>query len=114
MNIIPAKVAGVERIVMTTPPGADGKVTPVTLVAAHLAGATEVYKVGGAQAVAHGNIAVAKIGAALAVADNHVRHLHGREHLRRNLAGKSALLRPLAVLRANVNVGAFRRLESGA
>lgn len=37
---------------MTTPPGADGKVTPVTLVAAHLAGATEVYKVGGAQAVA--------------------------------------------------------------
>lgn len=52
MNIIPAKVAGVERIVMTTPPGADGKVTPVTLVAAHLAGATEVYKVGGAQAVA--------------------------------------------------------------
>ena len=52
MNIIPAKVAGVERIVMTTPPGADGMVTPVTLVAAHLAGATEVYKVGGAQAVA--------------------------------------------------------------
>ena len=52
MHIIPAKVAGVERIVMTTPPGADGKVTPVTLVAAHLAGATEVYKVGGAQAVA--------------------------------------------------------------
>ena len=52
MNIIPAKVAGVERIVMTTPPGADGKVTPVTLVAAHLAGVTEVYKVGGAQAVA--------------------------------------------------------------
>lgn len=52
MNIIPAKVAGVERIVMTTPPGKDGKVTPVTLVAAHLAGATEVYKAGGAQAVA--------------------------------------------------------------
>lgn len=52
MNIIPAKVAGVERIVMTTPPGKDGKVTPVTLVAAYLAGATEVYKAGGAQAVA--------------------------------------------------------------
>lgn len=51
MNIIPAKVAGVKRIVMTTPPGKDGKVTPVTLVAAHLAGATEVYKVGGAQAI---------------------------------------------------------------
>lgn len=52
MNIIPAKVAGVERIVMVTPPGKDGKVNPVTLTAAHLAGATEVYKVGGAQAVA--------------------------------------------------------------
>lgn len=52
MNIIPAEVAGVERIVMVTPPGADGKVNPVTLAAAHLAGATEVYKVGGAQAIA--------------------------------------------------------------
>lgn len=52
MNIIPAKVAGVKRIVMVTPPGKDGKVNPVTLTAAHLAGATEVYKVGGAQAVA--------------------------------------------------------------
>ena len=52
MNIIPAKVAGVERIVMVTPPGRDKKVNPVTLAAAHLAGATETYKVGGAQAVA--------------------------------------------------------------
>jgi len=52
MNIIPAMVAGVERIVMVTPPGKDGKVNPVTLTAAHLAGATEVYKVGGAQAIA--------------------------------------------------------------
>ena len=52
MNIIPAHVAGVKRIVMCTPPGADGKVTPVTLVAAHLAGASEVVKVGGAQAIA--------------------------------------------------------------
>ena len=52
MNIIPAEVAGVERSVMVTPPGKDGKVNPVTLTAAHLAGATEVYKVGGAQAVA--------------------------------------------------------------
>lgn len=52
MNIIPAEVAGVKRIVMVTPPGQDGKVNPVTLTAAHLAGATEVYKVGGAQAVA--------------------------------------------------------------
>lgn len=52
MNIVPAHVAGVNRIVMATPPGADGKVTPATLVAAHLAGATEVCKVGGAQAIA--------------------------------------------------------------
>lgn len=52
MNIIPAEVAGVPRIVMVTPPGKDGKVNPVTLIAAHIAGVTEVYKVGGAQAVA--------------------------------------------------------------
>ncbi len=52
MNIIPAEVAGVQKIVMVTPPGRDGKVNPVTLIAAHLAGATEVYKVGGAQAIA--------------------------------------------------------------
>lgn len=52
MNIVPAEVAGVERIVMVTPPGRDGKVNPVTLTAAHLAGATEVYKAGGAQAIA--------------------------------------------------------------
>lgn len=52
MNIIPAEVAGVKKIVMVTPPGKDGKVNPVTLIAAHLAGATEVYKVGGAQAIA--------------------------------------------------------------
>ena len=52
MNIVPAKVAGVDRIVMTTPPGKDGKVNPSTLVAANEAGADEIYKVGGAQAIA--------------------------------------------------------------
>ena len=52
MNVIPAKVAGVEKIVMVTPPGKDGKVNPNTLVAANEAGADEVYKVGGAQAIA--------------------------------------------------------------
>ena len=52
MNIVPAKVAGVERIVMVTPPDRCGEVTPATLVAANEAGATEIYKVGGAQAVA--------------------------------------------------------------
>ena len=52
MNIMPAKVAGVEEIIMVTPPGRDGKVNPTTLVAAKEAGATAVYKVGGAQAIA--------------------------------------------------------------
>ena len=52
MNIVPAKVAGVEKILMTTPCNAEGKVNPTTLVAANEAGADEVYKVGGAQAIA--------------------------------------------------------------
>ena len=52
MNVVPAKVAGVEKIVMCTPPGKDGKVNPGTLVAADIAGVTESYKVGGAQAIA--------------------------------------------------------------
>lgn len=52
MNIMPAKVAGVKKIVMTTPPGKDGKVNPAILVAANEAGADEIYKVGGAQAIA--------------------------------------------------------------
>ncbi len=52
MNVIPAKVAGVEKIVMLTPPGPNGKVNPNTLVAAHEAGVDEIYKAGGAQAIA--------------------------------------------------------------
>lgn len=52
MNVIPAKVAGVGEIIMTTPPGADGKVNPGTLVAADIAGVDTIYKVGGAQAIA--------------------------------------------------------------
>ncbi len=52
MNIVPAKVAGVDRIVMTTPCNAEGKVNPTTLVAANEAGADEIYKIGGAQAIA--------------------------------------------------------------
>ena len=52
MNIVPASVAGVPEIVMVTPPGKDGKVNPVTLTAAKMAGATKIYKVGGAQAIA--------------------------------------------------------------
>lgn len=52
MNVLPAKVAGVSRIIMCTPPGKDGKVYPSTLVAAKEAGVDEIYKVGGAQAIA--------------------------------------------------------------
>lgn len=52
MNVLPAKVAGVKRIIITTPAGPDGKVNPGTLVAAKIAGVNEIYKVGGAQAVA--------------------------------------------------------------
>ena len=52
MNVIPAKVAGVRRIIMTTPPQKDGSINPGTLAAADIAGVTEIYKVGGAQAIA--------------------------------------------------------------
>lgn len=52
MNVIPAKVAGVQKIVMTTPCNAEGKVYPTTLVAAKEAGVTDIYKIGGAQAIA--------------------------------------------------------------
>lgn len=52
MDVIPASVAGVPRIVFCTPPRADGSIAPVILAAADIAGATEIYKVGGAQAIA--------------------------------------------------------------
>jgi len=52
MDVIPASVAGVKRIVFATPPRKDGKIAPVILAAASIAGATEIYKVGGAQAIA--------------------------------------------------------------
>lgn len=52
MNVIPAKVAGVLNIVMTTPPNAKGEINPATLVAADIAGVDTIYKVGGAQAIA--------------------------------------------------------------
>ena len=64
MNIVPAKVAGVEKIVMVTPPNKDGEVTPATLVAANEAGATHIYKVGGAQAIgalAYGTESIEKV-----------------------------------------------------
>ncbi|KWW20811.1 histidinol dehydrogenase [Peribacillus simplex] len=52
MNTMPAKAAGVERIVMVSPPGQDGKLSPAVLAAAKIAGVKEIYKVGGAQAIA--------------------------------------------------------------
>jgi len=52
MNIIPAKIAGVKRVVMVTPPGKNGKINPYILAAARIAGADEIYAVGGAQAIA--------------------------------------------------------------
>ena len=52
MNVLPAKVAGVDKIIMCTPPDKEGKVYPSTLVAANEAGVDEIYKVGGAQAIA--------------------------------------------------------------
>ena len=64
MNIVPAKVADVEEIVMVTPPGPNGKVAPNTLVAAREAGADVIYKVGGAQAVgalAYGTESIPKV-----------------------------------------------------
>lgn len=64
MNVVPAKVAGVNQIVMTTPPGKDGKVNPGTLVAANEAGVDVIYKVGGAQAIgalAYGTETIKKV-----------------------------------------------------
>ena len=64
MNIVPAKVAGVDEIVMVTPPGRNGKVTPNTLIAACEAGADAIYKVGGAQAIgalAYGTESIPKV-----------------------------------------------------
>ncbi len=52
MNAVPARLAGVERLVMTTPPGPGGKVNPAILAAARVAGVREIYRVGGAQAIA--------------------------------------------------------------
>ena len=64
MNILPAKVAGVDEIIMVTPPGKDGRVNPNTLVAAKEAGADIIYKVGGAQAIgalAYGTESIPKV-----------------------------------------------------
>ncbi|PIW34502.1 MAG: histidinol dehydrogenase, partial [Nitrosopumilales archaeon CG15_BIG_FIL_POST_REV_8_21_14_020_33_23] len=52
MSVIPAKIAGVKRIVVVSPPNSDGKIDPLTVVTAEICGANEIYRVGGAQAIA--------------------------------------------------------------
>ena len=64
MNVMPAKVAGVDEIIMVTPPGKEGKISPNTLVAAKEAGVDKIYKVGGAQAIgalAYGTESIPKV-----------------------------------------------------
>jgi histidinol dehydrogenase len=64
MSIIPAKIAGVKRIVVVSPPGRDGKIDPLTIVSAKKCGASEIYKVGGAQAIgalAYGTKSIPKV-----------------------------------------------------
>jgi len=64
MSVIPAKVAGVKRIVIVSPPDRDGKIDPLTIVAAKKCGATEIYKIGGAQAIgalAYGTKSIPKV-----------------------------------------------------
>ena len=64
MSVIPAKIARVKRIVVVSPPGRDGKIEPLTIVAAKMCGATEIYKVGGAQAIgalAYGTKSISKV-----------------------------------------------------
>jgi len=64
MSVVPAKIAGVKRIVVVSPPNYDGKIDPLTIVAANLCGANEIYKVGGAQAIAalsYGTKSISKV-----------------------------------------------------
>ena len=64
MSVRPAKIAGVKRIVVVSPPGRDGKIDPLTIAAAKMCGATEIYKVGGAQAIgalAYGTKSIPKV-----------------------------------------------------
>ena len=77
MNIIPAKAAGVHKIIMCTPPRADGSVDPTILAAASIAGADEIYRVGGAQAIAamaYGTVTIPRVG------QDHRTRQHLRQH----------------------------------
>ncbi len=64
MSVVPAKVAGVKRIVVVSPPNSDGKIDPLTIVAANICGANEIYKTGGAQSIAalsYGTKSISKV-----------------------------------------------------
>jgi histidinol dehydrogenase len=64
MSVVPARKSGVKRIVVVSPPGPDGKIDPLTIMAAKMCGATEIYKVGGAQAIgalAYGTKSIPKV-----------------------------------------------------
>ena len=64
MSVMPARKAGVKRIVVVSPPSRDGKIDPLTIVAAKMCGATEIYKIGGAQAIgalAYGTKSIPKV-----------------------------------------------------
>jgi len=64
MSVVPARIAGVKRIVVVSPPGRDGKIDPLTIAAANMCGATEIYKIGGAQAIgalAYGTKSIPKV-----------------------------------------------------
>ena len=64
MSVTPAKVAGVKRIVVVSPPGSDGQIDPLTIIAANICGATEIYKTGGVQSIAalsFGTKAISKV-----------------------------------------------------
>ncbi len=98
MNAIPAKVAGVQRLVMMTPPGPEGKITPAVLVAAQEAGITEIYRAGGAQAIAalaYGTATVPKVDVITGPGNIYVmlakKHVYGTVGID-SLAGPSEVL----------------------
>ena len=83
MSVVPSKVAGVKRIIVVSPPNSNGKIDPLTIVAANICGANEIYKVGGAQAIAalsFGTKSIPKVdkivgpGGAFVTAANAARH----------------------------------------
>jgi histidinol dehydrogenase len=98
MNVIPAKVAGVEQVIMTTPPSKDGRVNPLTLVAANECGVDAIYKVGGAQAIgalAYGTESIPKVDKIVGPGNIYValakKAVYGHVHID-SIAGPSEIL----------------------